>query len=326
MNIDLSKSVKTPKAAFNELFGNDNEGIKEISLCDLIEWQNQPFKPYSDSKLQELADDIKLHGVLSPIIVRPIAASAENTFSGYQILAGHNRARASRLAAKEKIPAIIKEGLSDDEAELIMLNTNLYQVDELLTFEKAAAYTLQLDALKRKTGKKDNSMETQENFQANTSAAELSELVGESKTQIYKYISLLNLNENFAKLVDNKEITVNAGADISCLSQTQQSLVYLFMEKENKQLTPTIAATLKKYAKEISSSLIGDEILNTAFNIKQKVIKNKEAQSNASKIKTVQFTIAQAMLDEYFPSLNEKEALHKILEILRQWHENENAD
>lgn len=133
--------IKTPKVALGELFGN-TEYIKQINISDTISYSKfKMFKPYSDEKLENLVEDIKTNGVLSPIIVRHIS---KDGYDLYEILAGHNRCAASKLAGLEKIPAIIKDDISDADADLIFVNTNLNQRDELLPSEKAFAYKLQI--------------------------------------------------------------------------------------------------------------------------------------------------------------------------------------
>jgi len=182
---NIMSKVVTPtkeQAAFViSSFASSSDAVTQIQLDMLVPFEGQPFKPYSQEKLMELVEDIKINGILSPVIVRIINDGK------YQILAGHNRTNAGRLAGLTTVPCIIKQ-CDDNEAMLIVVNTNLNQRQELLPSEKAFAYKMQLEAMKRQAGRpKDNSRQVVGNL-------ETADIIGqnsnESGRQIQRYIRL----------------------------------------------------------------------------------------------------------------------------------------
>lgn len=211
--------------------------IVQLPLGKLIAWANQPFKPYSEEKMQQLVEDIKANGVLNPIIVRPKGEQ-------YEILAGHNRWNASRKAGLETIPAIIKV-VDDDTATLIMVNTNLNQRDELLPSEKAWAYRLQLEAMKRQAGRptKENSsqIETQKR-----SDQQLAEQTGESRNQIQRYIRITYLIPEFLEMVDQVMLPMNSGVSLSYLAEDQQHIVCDVSAECDKKISTAQAERIKR--------------------------------------------------------------------------------
>ncbi|MEG2720522.1 MAG: ParB/RepB/Spo0J family partition protein [Oscillospiraceae bacterium] len=134
-------SASSVNEAFSTLMGGGVAKVTEIPIEMLVPYNNQPFKPYSEEKLQLLAEDIQNNGVLNPVLVRQVDEDK------FQILAGHNRVNACKKINMYNVPCIIKN-VTDVEAELIMLNTNLNQRDELLPSEKAFAYKMQMDAIR----------------------------------------------------------------------------------------------------------------------------------------------------------------------------------
>ncbi|MEM5781279.1 MAG: ParB/RepB/Spo0J family partition protein, partial [Lawsonibacter sp.] len=168
MKIDRNKlSKQTAPDAGNYITAMFSSGggaqPAEVPLERLSPWQDaehsrQPFRPYPMEKLRELAENIAQYGVLSPIFVRPYE-------SGYQILAGHNRVAAAKLAGLTTIPAVVRE-VDDDTAKLVLTDSNLYQREKLLPSEKAWAYRIRLDAIRRKAGRpaQNNSRQVGENY------------------------------------------------------------------------------------------------------------------------------------------------------------------
>lgn len=191
--------------------------LVQVPLAQLVPWEQadgspQPFKPYTPEKLGELADSIRQHGVLEAIRVRPRNGK-------FQILAGHNRSQAAKLAGLTTIPAIV-EDVDDDQAALILVDSNLQHREKLLPSEKAWAYRTRLEALKRKAGRpKNNSAQLEPNFRSNETVAEE---VGESRAQIQRYIRLTYLNPLLLELVDQEKIGMTPGVELSYLSDNTQ--------------------------------------------------------------------------------------------------------
>lgn len=222
---------KIPQEMFDDLqlvADTTKNNIEKIPLNLLIPYGKQPFKPYIKTKLNELAEDIKQNGVLSPIIVRPIIGGK------FQILAGHNRVNASKLAGITNIPAIIKE-VDDRTATLIMLNTNLNQRDELLPSEKAFAYKMQMEAMKN----------------AGTIGPSISQIAENNKTnrkEIYRYIRLTYLDYYLLEMVDKKEIPFRSGVALSYLNEENQNEVLDYLDmRDIKTITLEQAEQIKGY-------------------------------------------------------------------------------
>jgi len=210
--IDYSNRINSANDAFSLMFGSapGAESIKKLPVEQLHEFEGQPFKPYPEQKLRELAEDIAANGVLSPLIVR-------GREEGWQILAGHNRRRAAVLAGLEEVPCIVKD-VDDDMAALIVVNTNLNQRDELLASEKAFAYKMQLEVLERQGA-----------TSCRTSAT-LSESTGENKRQIQRYIRLTWLVPELLAMVDNKTLPFIAGVNLSYHHHSLQRELLEFMD------------------------------------------------------------------------------------------------
>ncbi|MEA5135604.1 MAG: ParB/RepB/Spo0J family partition protein [Candidatus Fimivivens sp.] len=213
--------------------------IVQLPLGKLIAWANQPFKPYSEEKMQQLVEDIKANGVLNPIIVRPRGEQ-------YEILAGHNRWSASRKAGLETIPAIIKV-VDDDTATLIMVNTNLNQRDELLPSEKAWAYRLQLEAIKRQGQRSDlTSVQNGQKLKDTTSRESIASQSTDSSTQVFRYIRLTYLITELLEMVDQNMLPMVSGVSLSYLSEEQQHIVCDISAECDKRISTAQAEQIKR--------------------------------------------------------------------------------
>lgn len=246
-----AEQSQSPLAAYNDayLYGGSakpliiKDGDKvEIELSKLKPYQNQPFQLYNTDKMSELADNIKENGVLNPLIVRPI----ENT-DNYEILAGHNRAKAAELAGSSKVPCIVRY-VDDSQAALILVDTNLQQRDEILPSERAFAYKLRLDAKKRQGKRTD--LTSGQFDQKLGSRDELAAEMGQSSKQIQRFIRLTYLFRPLLNLVDDKQIPVNAGVELSYIADEEmQRMIYNNMRKEEK-LSIEQAKLLRKISSE----------------------------------------------------------------------------
>ena len=206
--------------------------VRKVPL-DLIDpWRDaegnaQPFRPYPAEKLQELAENIRQNGLITPVRLRV----SPFDMARYQTLAGHNRIAAAKLLGMTEIDAIV-ESLDDDTAKLIMLDSNLQQREKLLPSEKAFAYKIRLEAMKRKAGRptKNNSCQVGTNFRSDEFLAQTSE---ESARQIQRYISLTRLLPALLDMVDNDAIPLIAGVALSFLSSGAQETLLDVMLREN---------------------------------------------------------------------------------------------
>lgn len=213
--------------SYDDLFktdeGRKTEEIKPIPISELKPFEQQPFKVLLDESMDELVESVKQSGVLSPIVARP------HKEGGYEILSGHRRVKACELAGISEVPVVIKN-LDDDTATILLVDSNL-QRENILPSEKAFAYQLKLEAMKRKAGRpgKDNPRQIVGNLE---SADILGAETGESGRQIQRYIRLTNLIDPLLEMVDNKQIAMNAAVELSYLGSKEQSEVVKAIERE----------------------------------------------------------------------------------------------
>ena len=238
-----AKEIKM--TSYDDLFNLDAQNVEEnvdkiayLPLSELHTPSNHPFKVNDDAAMQEMTESVKQSGVLSPGIARPL----EN--GGYELLAGNRRKRASELAGLDQMPIIIKN-LTDDEAIILMVDSNL-QREELLPSEKAFAYKLKLDAMKRQ-GVKNTSRPMVGRLET---ADIIGEETGESGRQVQRYIRLTELTPDLLELVDEKKIAFRPAVELSYLTQEEQKILYDVIDSD--EVFPSIkqAQDLRHYSKE----------------------------------------------------------------------------
>ena len=224
--------------------GRNTEEIKPVPISELKPFESQPFKVLLDESMDELVESIKHSGVLSPVIAR---AHKEG---GYEILSGHRRVKACELAGISEIPVVVKN-LDDDTATILLVDSNL-QRENILPSEKAFAYQLKLEAMKRKAGRppKENSSQVATHFVKGRSDEILGEQVGESKDQIRRYIRLTNLIDPLLEMVDEKKIALNAAVEISYLGSKEQAELIKVIDKEETPPSIAQASKIRKFAEE----------------------------------------------------------------------------
>ena len=239
-----SKKRATPVSLqpLDALFGTNEEttnGISEIAIGSLHPFTNHPFQVRDDKKMEELAESITQYGVLVPGIVRLRESG------GYELVAGHRRKRACELAGLEKMPVIIKD-LTDDEATVIMVDSNI-QREELLISEKAFAYKMKYEALKRQ-GKRSDLTSCQ--VGKKLAAEEVSQNTGDSSRQILRYIHLTELIAKLLELADEKKLPFNTAVEISYLRNEEQQVLLQYMSNHNMVPSMKQAKELKQISKE----------------------------------------------------------------------------
>lgn len=273
------------------------EKVVEIALSQLHPFQNRPFQVRDDQVMQETADSIREYGVLVPAIARP------DPNGGYELIAGHRRHRASQLAGKETMPVIIRE-LDDDAATIIMVDSNL-QRETLLPSERAFAYKMKLEAMKRQAGRPSkNSAQLGRNFDGKESREILAEQVGQSRNQISRYIRLTELIPELLELVDERRIALNPAYELSFLKKEEQTKLLDAMESE--QTTPSLsqAQRLKKFSQEGHLSL---DVM--------RAILSEEKKSEVDRV-----TLTSDTLRKYFPkSYTPQRMQDTIIKLLEQW-------
>ena len=256
----------------------------------------QPFfNRWDDEEMAKTAESIKEYGVLTPAIVRP------RDEGGYEIVSGHRRCHASEIAGKETLPCIVRD-LDDDAATILMVDANM-QRESLLPSEKAWAYKMKLDAVRRKAGRptKENSCQVGTNLRSDQIVAQEA---GESARQIQRYISLTNLLPEILDMVDNKQIGFNPAVELSYLDADEQKRLLEAMDFS--QTTPSLsqAQRIKKMSQE-------EGITQEAMN----VIMSEEKKSDVDKV-----TIKNDVLKKYFPkNYTPKQMEDTIVKLLDQW-------
>lgn len=237
--------------AYDDLFQTDESRaeaalskIRDIPISEIDEFPDHPFKVLMDEDMEQLVDSIKRNGVMTPATVRL------KEDGRYELVSGHRRKKACELAGLDTLKCEVKE-FSRDEAIIVMVESNL-QRTTILPSEKAFAYKMRLEAMKRQAGRpsKDNYSPVGNNLGFATSSDELAEKVGESKNQIFRYIRLTELVPEILQMVDERQIAFRPAVEISYLSEEQQ---YTLLEAmEYNDATPSLAQAIKmkKYMQE----------------------------------------------------------------------------
>ena len=287
LNLDediLFKSEKTKQ--------EDNaEKIINIPLDEITDFPNHPFKIREDKAMVELSESIAKVGVLMPALVRP------KEDGGYEMIAGHRRKFASQYANIETMPCIVRN-LSDDEATIIMVDTNLRQRENLLPSEKAFAYKMKLDAMKRQGLRTDL---TSTPLVEKLSVAELGKEYNESRETVRRYIRLTELIPQILDMVDNDLIALRLAVEISFLDESHQE--YLLDVMQQNDCTPSHAQTLKMHKLDKEGALTTDVIDNIMAEEKPnqvekiKIPKNriKNFFNNKTSEKEIEDTIIKAL-------------------------------
>lgn len=207
--------------------------VTQVLIKDIVDYPDYPFKVVENSEMYDLAESIAQVGVLEPALVRP---KEDGT---YEIIAGHRRKLASILADNDTIPCIVKN-LTDDEATIIMVDTNLRQRENLLPSEKAWAYKMKLDILKRQGTRTDlTCVPLVHKLKARQIVAQE---VGESSEQVRRYVRLTELYQPILDMVDENKIALRPAVEISYLSQKEQSCLLNIMEAN--ECTPSYAQAI----------------------------------------------------------------------------------
>lgn len=272
-----------------------NDEIRQMSVSELKPFEAQPFKVLMDESMDELVQSIKESGVLSPLVVRP------HKDGGYEILSGHRRATACKLAGRDKVPVIIRH-LDDDMAAIFLVDSNL-QRENILPSEKAYAYRLKLEAMKRQGWRTDLTSAQIGRKSGKESREILAEQVGESKNQISRYIRLTELIDPLLDLVDNKKLPINSAVELSYLGSKAQSDVAKAIEREETAPSIEQAAKIRRFAEGgILSAKAIDRIMR------------EERRKKRS------FTLKEDMLNQYFPEEFTVEQIREVLvKLLEHW-------
>lgn len=298
----IEMNLPTADDLFSTQEERDNEKreyVKAIPLDQISDFPNHPFKVRMDEKMLEMIESVREYGVLSPAVVRP---KEDGT---YEMIAGHRRKLASQMADRSDMPCIVRD-LTDEEATIIMVDSNL-QREEILPSEKAFAYKMKLDAMKRQGQRTDlTSSPLATKLKGKRSDEILGEQVGESKDQIRRYIRLTELIKPILDMVDDKKIALRPAVELSYLSQDQQEMLLDTIQLQDCTPSHAQAIKLRKFAEE--GRLNEDVILSIM----------SEEKGNQKE----QFRIPRERINKYFsPGASAKQiedTIIKALELYRK--------
>ena len=302
-----SREIKMPLPAADDLFSTQEqrdeakrETVMDIPLEKISDFPNHPFKVKMDESMGEMIESIRQYGVLVPALVR------EKPEGGYEMVAGHRRRMASELAEKQTIPCIVRN-LTDDEATIIMVDSNL-QREQILPSEKAFAYKMKLEAMNRQGKRTDlTSTPLVSKFRTNEI---LAQQTGESRETIRRYIRLTELITPILDMVDEGKIAMRPAVELSYLPKEQQRILFDTMELEDCTPSHAQAIKMKKFAE--AGKLNEDVILS---------IMTEEKPNQVE-----QFKIPKKRIDKYFsPGTSMKQMEDTIIKALELYRKRERS-
>ena len=302
----MKENRKMELTSYDEIFSTEEsrqdavrEKVMEIPLSELYAFRDHPFKVLDDERMMDTAQSIREYGVLVPAIARP------RKNGGYELISGHRRKRGCELAGLENMPVIVRD-MDDDAATIVMVDSNI-QRESLLPSERAFAYRMKLEAMKRKAGRtsKDNRDQVGHNFGGKRSVDLLAENAPDSRNQIQRFIRLTKLIPLLLDMVDEKKIAFNPAVELSYLKPQEQ--VELLDAIESEQATPSLsqAQRLKKFSQEGRLSL---DVM--------RAIRSEEKKRDLDRV-----TIGSDKLQKYFPkSWTPAQMETQIIKLLESWH------
>ena len=271
------------------------EQVQQIPIEELFPFKEHPFKVLDDEAMQRTVESVAQYGVLAPLIARP------RPEGGYEIISGHRRQHAAELAGMDTLPVIVRE-MDDDAAILLMVDSNL-QRESILPSERAFAYKMKLDAMKRTSGRPSKENVSQIGTQKRSDQI-MAEELGESRNQIQRFIRLTNLIPELLDLVDEKKISFNPAVELSYLDEAQQRDFLQAMDETQNAPSLSQAQRMKKLAQE------GKLTYEAAFAI----------MGEAKKDELDKVVIKNDTLKKYFPrSYTPRQMEDVIIKLLEQW-------
>ena len=276
------------------------DSVQDIPISQISDFPEHPFKVKQDEAMLEMAESVRQYGVLVPGLVRQLDDGS------YQMVSGHRRKMASELAGRDTIPCIVRD-LTDDEAVIIMVDSNL-QRERVLPSEKAFAYKMKLDAMRRQAGRpsKENGVPLGHHFQQGKSREILADNSPDSNTQIQRYIRLTNLIPEILDMVDDGRIAFRPAVELSYLTEQEQSALYDTMGRAD--CTPSLAQAIKMKAFSRGGKLT-DAVIRSIM---------EEEKPNQKE----QFRIPKERISKYFkpgtPARTMEDTIIKALDYYRK--------
>ena len=309
------KGINLSMIAVDELFSTQKErdeakreSVRNIPIAEITDFPNHPFKVKTDENMLDMVESVKEHGVLVPALVR------EKPEGGYEMVAGHRRKMASELAEKKEMPCIVRN-LTDDEAILIMVDSNL-QREKILPSEKAFAYKMKLEAMNRQAGRpsKNNLTPVVSDCNGMRTNEVLAKQVGESRETIRRFIRLTELIPSILDLVDDSKIAMRPAVELSYLPKDQQEILLDTMQAEDCTPSHAQAIKLRKFSEE--GRLNEDVVLSILA----------EEKGNQKE----QFRMPKERINKYFspgtPAKQMEDTIIKALEMYRKRERNKDQE
>lgn len=310
--LGLANKLKAINLNTDEILGidklkdNQNEKVQEISVSKIRDFKNHPFKVNAGEQFDELIESIKNNGVLNPVLVRKV--EPDENGCEYEMISGHRRKKASEIAGLETIPCIIRN-LNDDQAIIIMVDSNM-QRENILPSEKAFAYKMKLEAIKRQGQRTDlTSRQIGEKSESDLTSRQVGEKLdsadiigrdtGESGRQVQRYIRLTCLIPSILKMVDEKQIAFNPAVELSYLNNQEQHMVEMLLKENNFKIDQNKASLLKQDSGNLNMELVNKILLGDKDD---KVIKQKPVK------------IKPQIIKKYFKPEQEQEEIEDIIE------------
>lgn len=282
--------------------GFSEEAVVRIPLNEIYSFPEHPFGVRNDEYMRETVESIRNYGVLVPVIVRP------RKNGGYEMISGHRRKYASELADLTEIPAVVRN-LDNDAATIVMVDSNL-QRENILPSERAKAYKMKLDAIKRQ-GSRSDLTSTQVGQKLKWSVEQVAEEAGESKSQVQRYIRLTELLPELQQMVDDQKIAMTPAVEVSYLTPHEQSLLLETIDSE--QATPSLSQAQRMKKLSQSGKLNEDTMLSIMMEQK------KPEKSD--------ITLSGDQIRKYFPkSYTPKQIENTIIKLLNAWQKKRQRD
>ena len=295
----------------------ETEGTVDIDVRAIYPFENHPFRVVDDEKMEELVESIKANGILTPVLVRP---DDEGT---YEMISGHRRLHAAKKAGLLKIPAIIKE-MTNDDAVIAMVDANV-QREEILPSEKAFAYRMKLEAIKRQGARNDltsplNGGKLKENEEITSPQKgrklEAADIVGKSMgvsgTQIQRYIRLTELIPKLLDMVDEKRLALSVAVELSYMNKNVQQWIYEFI-RENGMIKQEQLMELRKYRDD--KNMTQEQLINILIGSVSTVPVSKK------------ITLNERKLHKFFPAYYSKAEMERVIfGLLEQWKQAQDSE
>lgn len=294
-------------ASFDSIFFTEetrqggNQRIQQLLLSELVPFKDHPFRVVDDDRMKETVESIREYGVLVPIIVRPMDDGS------YEIVSGHRRKRACELAEVEEIPAIVRD-LDDDEATIIMVDSNL-QRENILPSERAKAYQMKLEAIRRRAGRpkkeeQENGGQFGHDFEAKKAREIIAEEAGDSPRNVQRFIRLNELSEPLRDKVDNGELGFTPAVELSFLKPQEQEWVERALDETQQTPSLSQAQRIKQESKE---GTLTEDTVHKIISEEKKPLYNS-------------VTLSHDTLKKYFPkSYTAKQMENVIIRLLDSW-------